>query len=70
MRRFHTFQSKSGLFYCVSLTGDTVHGPFTSEREVRAAKPLITKHEQCNETVREFLKPQPGADHDVREDVL
>lgn len=65
MRKFHTFQSRSGLFYCVSLKGDRVHGPFTSEREVRAAKPLITTHERCNRVVDAALKPQPLPERDI-----
>lgn len=64
-RKFNTFQSRSGLFYCVSLKGDRVHGPFTSEREVRAAKPMIATHEMANAVVDAALKPQPLPERDA-----
>lgn len=60
-----TFQAPTGLFYCVTLKGDNVYGPFITEKEVRIAKRMIPDHERANAAVHAALKPQVGEECDV-----
>lgn len=67
--KIRAFTGSDNMLWCVTLTGTRVHGPFTSMAEVRAVAPLIRDHERGCRAAERALKPQPAADHDVREDV-